>query len=152
MVCPSSLVSNWANEFDKWIGKACQPKRVVITKGGEENCNRRVTALKNHPLGHVWILSYELFRRNTTAFSSIKKFSLLAVDEGHRLKNTSGCLTISTLKSLSSEARLCITATPIQNNLSEFYSLADFVCPGILGDLPTFKKGRNNATFFPSFL
>ena len=36
VVCPSSLVSNWANEFDKWVGKASQPKRVVIKKGGEE--------------------------------------------------------------------------------------------------------------------
>ena len=36
MVCPSSLVSNWAKEFDKWVGKASQPKRIVIRKGGEE--------------------------------------------------------------------------------------------------------------------
>lgn len=36
VVCPSSLVSNWAKEFDKWVGKASQPKRIVIRKGGEE--------------------------------------------------------------------------------------------------------------------
>lgn len=35
VVCPSSLVSNWAKEFDKWIGKASQPKRLVVQKGGE---------------------------------------------------------------------------------------------------------------------
>lgn len=36
VVCPSSLVANWNKEFDKWLGKAGQPKRVAITKGGDE--------------------------------------------------------------------------------------------------------------------
>lgn len=40
MVCPSSLVMNWANEFDKFVGKASQPKRIVIRKGGEEGVQR----------------------------------------------------------------------------------------------------------------
>lgn len=35
-MCPSSLVMNWAKEFDKFVGKASQPKRIVIRKGGEE--------------------------------------------------------------------------------------------------------------------
>jgi DNA repair and recombination RAD54-like protein len=40
VVCPSSLVENWANEFDKFVGKASQPKRVVVRKGGEEGLSR----------------------------------------------------------------------------------------------------------------
>ena len=36
VICPSSLVANWNKEFDKWLGKAGQPKRVAIKKGGEE--------------------------------------------------------------------------------------------------------------------
>jgi len=148
VVCPSSLVSNWGKEFDKWIGRASQPKRVVIKKGGEAGlqlirayCSTMKQQLSN-PIGQVLIISYDLFRMNVEQFQEINKDSigLLLVDEGHRLKNTSGSLTLTALKSLKSDARLCITATPIQNNLSEFYNLANFVCPGVLGDLATFRR------------
>jgi DNA repair and recombination protein RAD54 and RAD54-like protein len=40
VICPSSLVSNWAQEFDKFLGKASQPHRVVIRKGGEEGLQK----------------------------------------------------------------------------------------------------------------
>lgn len=47
---------------------------------------------------------------------------------------------MSALESISCEARLCITATPIQNNLSDLYTIVNFVCPGVLGDLASFRK------------
>jgi DNA repair and recombination RAD54-like protein len=149
VVCPSSLVTNWANEFDKWLGLASQPKRVVIHKGGEEGLQqiRAYTQKMKHQLmhqpGQVLIVSYELFRRNSDEFVFPDNVSvgLLVVDEGHRLKNTSGSLTLEALESLPSDARMCITATPIQNNLCEFYKLANFCCPGILGaDVASFRK------------
>ncbi len=68
------------------------------------------------------------------------KIGLLVVDEGHRLKNTAGSQTLSALNSISAEARILISGTVIQNNLSEFYTLASFAVPGILGDLNTFRR------------
>ena len=65
---------------------------------------------------------------------------LLVVDEGHRLKSATRSQTLTALESLSADARLCITATPIQNNLKEFYALAHFCCPGSLGDSLSFRK------------
>lgn len=99
------------------------------------------TKLSNH-LGQVLIISYDLFRMNVDQFSNITTGSvgLLAVDEGHKLKSTASSLTLKALESLTSDARLCITATPIQNCLGEFHSIANFVCPGILGDLQTFRR------------
>jgi len=147
VVCPSSLVSNWAKEFDKWIGRASQPKRVVIKKGGEEGLQqiRAYFSSMKHQLmnqtGQVLIISYDLFRMHAAQFQDLNStVGLLVVDEGHRLKNTAGSLTLTALESLQSDARLCITATPIQNNLSEFYNLVNFVCPGLLGDLNTFRR------------
>lgn len=149
MVCPSSLVSNWATEFDKWLGRASQPKRVVICKGGEDGLRQiRAYAQKMkqqlmHQPGQVLIVSYDLFRRNSDEFIFPENVTvgLLVVDEGHRLKNSSGSLTLAALESLPADARLCITATPIQNNLCEFYKLANFCCPEILGtDLASFRK------------
>jgi SNF2 family DNA or RNA helicase len=47
---------------------------------------------------------------------------------------------MTALESLTCEARLCITATPIQNNLSDMFKIINFVCPGVLGDLATFRR------------
>lgn len=140
VVCPSSLVTNWANEFDKWLGKASQPKRVVIKKGGTE-ATSQIKAWSNKT-SEVLIISYDLFRMNSDLFGRHvnKPVACLVVDEGHRLKNTNGSLTLTALESLPCQARLCITATPIQNILSDFFTIANFVCPGVLGDLPTFRK------------
>jgi len=142
VVCPSSLVSNWSNEFDKWVGKASQPKRVVIRKGGEEGLKliKSFVPLKPHQKSEVLIISYDLYRRSSNILSQSKNIGLLVVDEGHRLKNTSGSLTLSALESLNCKARLVITGTPIQNNMSEFYNLCHFSNPGILGDLNTFRR------------
>lgn len=148
-MCPSSLIVNWANEFDKWLGKASQPKRIVIRKGGQEGLSqiRAYTSsmkrnLKHH-VGQVLIVSYDLFRRNVKEFVFPEQTSigLLVCDESHRLKSSAGSQTLLALEALHADARLCITATPIQNNLSEFFNLANFCCPGILGpDLSSFRS------------
>lgn len=141
------MTVNWANEFDKWLGKASQPKRVVIRKGGAEGLAQiraYTSKLKRHVAnqsGQVLIVSYDLFRRNSEEFDFPASVNLLVVDEGHKLKSTTGSQTLAALQSLKSDARLCITATPIQNNLREFYQLADFCCPGIMGtDLNAFVR------------
>jgi SNF2 family DNA or RNA helicase len=149
IVCPSSLVANWANEFDKWIGRAGSPKRVVLRKGGEDGraqirayCSKMKHG-NNLANGQVLILSYDLLRLNANEFQNMQQqvsFALLVVDEGHRLKNTGGSNTMTVLEAIPCDARLCITATPVQNNLGEFYALANFVCPGILGDLAMFRS------------
>lgn len=149
VVCPSSLVQNWAQEFDKWIGKTQQPKRVIVRKGGQDEGLRELrsfcSSLKTNMPGQVLIISYDLLRMNVRVFQELNSstgnpLALLVADEAHRLKNTSGSQTLSALQELPADARLCITATPIQNNLKEFWSLANFCCPGIFGDLFAFSK------------
>ena len=93
VVCPSSLVKNWEAEFDKWLGRASQPKRVVISKGGEGGIQQikaytssmKQLQLKNHT-GQVLIVSYDLFRRNADqfVFSEHVSVGMLVVDEGHQ--------------------------------------------------------------------
>ena len=141
VVCPSSLVVNWAMEFDKWIGRASSPKRVVVKKGGDEGVQQLRAFLTIKPnRSEVLIISFDLFRVNASLLQSAKQIGLLVVDEGHRLKNSAGSQTLSALTSLACDARLLITGTPIQNRLSEFHAVASFVCPGLLGDLASFRK------------
>jgi SNF2 family DNA or RNA helicase len=139
-VCPSSLVSNWAKEFDKWLGTASQPKRLVVKKGGDQGLHQiKVFGQDNNSHHSVLILSYELFRLHVEHFQGIS-CRLLVVDEGHRLKNTAGSLTLTALESLDCESRLLLTATPIQNVLSDFYIISNFCNPGILGELSDFRR------------
>jgi DNA repair and recombination RAD54-like protein len=163
VVCPSSLVRNWEQEFDKWLGKAGQPKRMVIRTGGADGLQLirafagNQSQKRANRVGQVLIVSYDLFRMHTSVLQQAAEGSigLLVVDEGHRLKNTSGSLTMTALESLPAESRLLISASPVQNNLSEFYSLVQFVRPGLLGDLASFRRhferpiataNRKNAT------
>jgi len=88
----------------------------------------------------VLIISYDLFRINSALLSQSTNIGLLVVDEGHRLKNTSGTKILSALNALKCSARLLLSGTPIQNDLSEFYNVANFVLPGILGDLNRFRR------------
>lgn len=145
VVCPSSLVSNWAKEFDQWLGNACQPKRVVVNRGGHEGVQQIkifCQPVKTHQAPQVLIVSFDIFRRNVGLFQAMPPAvtRLLVVDEGHRLKNTSKSLTLTALESVSCESRLLLTATPVQNVLSDFFTIADFCCPGLLGDLNTFRR------------
>lgn len=143
VVCPSSLVSNWSNEFDKWLGKASQPKRIAVKNGNEADGLRNLKSfvpIKPNQSGEVLILSYELFRMHVKVIKNAKNIGLLVVDEGHRLKNTSGSQVLTALNSIDVNARILITGTPIQNNLSEFYNVANFAVPGILGELSNFRK------------
>lgn len=114
IVCPSSLVSNWSKEFDKWLGKASNPKRNTVRNGSEEGLRHlKSFVVSKHP--EVLILSYELFRVHVGILCKAHKIGMLVVDEGHRLKNTAGSRTLEALNSLRGVgARILITGTPIQ--------------------------------------
>lgn len=60
------------------------------------------------------------------------------MDEGHRLKNLN-CQLIQRLKSLNSTNRLLLSGTPLQNNLTELWSLLNFLLPDIFDDLDSFQ-------------
>jgi len=91
-----------------------------------------------HQKSPVMIISYEMFLR---CIDDIKKakFDLIICDEAHRLKN-SAIKTATAISSLFINKRVLLTGTPIQNNLQEFYTLAEMSNPGVLGSLSSFKK------------
>ena len=66
-------------------------------------------------------------------------FDLVICDEGHRLKSQ-GNKSAKAIKSLKTPRRILLTGTPIQNDLGEFFTMVDFVNPGLLETYSTFKK------------
>ncbi|ODQ67555.1 DNA repair protein, SNF2 family [Nadsonia fulvescens var. elongata DSM 6958] len=143
IVCPSSLVRNWANELVKWLGKdAVTPFAVdgKSTKAGELAAALRVWAMSSgrQIVRPVLIISYETLRRNVRELKDTQ-IGLLLCDEGHRLKNGES-LTFTALDSLNVQRRVILSGTPIQNDLSEYFSLINFANPSLLGTRMEFRK------------
>ncbi|XP_026481425.1 DNA repair and recombination protein RAD54B-like [Ctenocephalides felis] len=131
IVAPSSLCANWENEFMRWLGA----ERIVVFVVNSKNRPKDYKKLQKIP---VLIISYEMVSR---CFEDIKTicFDLIICDEGHRLKNMSVKIS-SLLMQFDCKRRVIVTGTPIQNDLQEFYSIVNFVNPGILGTLAEFKS------------
>ncbi|XP_038204231.1 DNA repair and recombination protein RAD54B [Arvicola amphibius] len=131
IVTPGSLVTNWRKEFQKWLGS----ERIKIFPVDQDH---KVEEFINSTFYSVLIISYEMLLRSVDLIKTVR-FDLLICDEGHRLKNSS-IKTAAALFSLSCEKRVILTGTPVQNDLQEFFALVDFVNPGILGSLLSYKK------------
>uniref|UniRef100_A0A4W2HFF1 DNA repair and recombination protein RAD54B n=1 Tax=Bos indicus x Bos taurus TaxID=30522 RepID=A0A4W2HFF1_BOBOX len=131
IVTPGSLVNNWKKEFQKWLGI----ERIKIFTVDQDH---KVEEFTKSPFYSVLIISYEMLLRSLDQIKNVK-FDLLICDEGHRLKNST-IKTTAALISLSCEKRIILTGTPVQNDLQEFFTLIDFVNPGILGSLSAYRK------------
>uniref|UniRef100_A0A0K0F5W5 DNA repair and recombination protein RAD54-like n=1 Tax=Strongyloides venezuelensis TaxID=75913 RepID=A0A0K0F5W5_STRVS len=144
IVCPSSLVKNWDNEITKWLKGRINP--MPIDSGKREEIRDGLTRFMNERSLYssipVVIISYETFRIHVDILS-LSEIGMVICDEGHRLKNNEN-LTYQALSSLKCSRRILISGTPIQNDLLEYYSLINFVNPGMLGSAAEFKKNFEN--------
>ncbi|KAJ7219386.1 DNA repair protein, SNF2 family [Mycena pura] len=146
IACPSSLVKNWANELVKWLGKDALAAMAVDGKGGKadllEKVARWVAARGRNVTQPVMIVSYETLRTLSAHLANCS-IGLLLCDEGHRLKN-SDSLTFQALNALDVKRRVILTGTPIQNDLTEYFSLLNFANPNFLGSKNDFRKNFEN--------
>nr|XP_026691907.1 lymphocyte-specific helicase-like [Ciona intestinalis] len=138
LVCaPLSTICNWINEFKRFA-----PRIPVLLYHGSaaERCILASTIshlspdLGCHP---VVVTSYEVLIRDRPTLGK-HSWEYLIVDEGHRIKNMN-CRLIRELKALKVNAKLLLTGTPLQNNLSELWSLLNFLLPEVFNDLSTFE-------------
>ena len=143
VVAPLSTVPNWVNEFKRFA-----PTVPVILYHGSLSARVQLRSLIRDSLTskeldgkrmmNVVVTSYEIAMNDRAAFSSIR-WRYIVVDEGHRLKNMN-CRLIRELKQYNSANRLLLTGTPLQNNLSELWSLLNFLLPEIFDDLRVFES------------
>ncbi|KAI5285454.1 DNA-dependent ATPase protein rad54, partial [Ascosphaera aggregata] len=142
IACPSTLVRNWANELVKWLGEGAINPFVVDGKASKQELisQMRQWAIQSGRavVRPVLIISYESLRLNIEELKETE-IGLLLCDEGHRLKNGDS-QTFTALNSLKVERRVILSGTPIQNDLSEYFSLLNFANPNILGTRAEFHK------------
>ena len=133
IVCPASLVDNWRKEFRKWLGN----DRIGVFVADAKR-----TRLTDFTMGRsysVMIIGYEKLLTIHEELSKGSGIDIVIADEGHRLK-TAGNKSAQAIQSLNTSRRIILSGTPIQNNLTEFFSMVDFVNPGLLGTFKMFTK------------
>lgn len=135
VVTPSSLVKNWCNEFDKWLGEGAV-KHFAISESTPKG-DRIISRFDGD--GDVLVISYDQLRKYITRISGLRSIELVVCDEGHRLKNAE-VKTTKAVDMLPTRSRIILSGTPIQNDLSEFHAMVGFVNPGILGNRDLFAR------------
>ena len=129
VVAPTSVVPNWEREINKFA-----PSLTTVVWQGPNRHQRKADLQK----ADVMITSYALLRRDEELLHELD-LRYVILDEAQHIKNPMSH-TARAAKKLKSERRLALTGTPIENRLSELWSIFDFVSPGLLGQLKTFEE------------
>ena len=130
VVCPASLTYNWRSEIEKFAPQL-QAQVVVGSKSQR-------SVLRSAPHVDVFITSYDLMRIDVEQWASMPLWCVI-LDEAQYIKNH-GTLTAKAAKKLCPKHAFALTGTPMENRLSEIWSIFDFLMPGLLGSYARFKE------------
>lgn len=123
VVCPSSLLYNWQDELESFSPDL----RSVVVIGTPEE---RKMILQSYSNYDVILISYPILRRDIELLKEIT-FHTVFIDEAQFIKNPDS-INAKAVKSLNAVHRFALTGTPIENNLSELWSIFDYLMPGYL--------------------
>ncbi|REK85529.1 ATP-dependent helicase [Streptomyces inhibens] len=125
VVCPASLLGNWQREIERFA-----PGTPVRRFHG---AGRSLDDLED---GFV-LTTYGTMRSSATQLAG-RRWAWVVADEAQHVKNPRSS-TAKALRSIKAPARIALTGTPVENNLSELWALLDWTTPGLLGPLKTFR-------------
>lgn len=131
IVSPASLVYNWKEEFNKYAPQL----KVSLVVGSQQE---RAEIIRNYETSDVLVTSYDLLKRDIAEYEEVK-FTYQVLDEAQYIKNHS-TVAAKTVKVIQSKYRFALTGTPIENRLSELWSIFDYLMPGFLYGYETFKR------------
>ncbi|WP_020561172.1 DEAD/DEAH box helicase [Thiofilum flexile] len=129
IVAPTSLMSNWRREAERFTPQL----KVLVLHGSERH--QHFETLKNYDL---ILTTYPLIVRDEALYAEYN-FHYLILDEAQTIKNAKS-KTSQAIFSLKAQHRLCLTGTPMENHLSELWSLFHFLMPGFLGSHDQFGR------------
>jgi len=123
VVAPTSLVYNWYYEIEKFYPDL----KVLIINGSK---SERENLIKEYSKYDVLITSYPLIRRDIEYYTDIS-FKYCILDEAQQIKNPNS-INAKSVKELKGQNYFALTGTPIENSLTELWSIFDFIMPGYL--------------------
>lgn len=133
VVCPSSLSLNWLAE----LGKFAANIKAMVIRGNVASRKEQIGEIPNYD---VIITSYDLLKRDIEEYTKKDyEFRYLIADEAQYMKN-SNTQNAKAIKQIRAMTRYALTGTPIENSLSELWSIFDFLMPGYLFSYKKFKE------------
>jgi len=137
IIVPLSTLSNWMMEFDKWA-----PSVVAIAYKGSPQGRKSVQSIVKSGRFNALVTTYEYVIKDKALLSKIR-WKYMIIDEGHRMKNHHCKLTQILNTYYTSNNRLLLTGTPLQNKLPELWALLNFLLPSIFKACNTFEQWFN---------
>jgi superfamily II DNA or RNA helicase len=134
LVLPASLIGNWTSEIQKFAPTLRWLVAHPSVSSPEELSKMNAARLREHD---VVITTYGSLLRYP--WLAEVPWGLVVLDEAQAIKNPEAKQT-KAAKTLKSRHRLALTGTPVENRLSDLWSLFDFLCPGLLGSAPEFSR------------
>lgn len=131
VVAPTSLIYNWQDEVEKFA----KSLSVLVVAGSKKDRELCFEHMGNHD---IVITTYGMLKRDVEHYKA-QAFSYCFIDEAQHIKNPA-TLNARAVKSLRAGGFFALTGTPIENTLTELWSIFDFIMPGYLGSLKQFQK------------
>ncbi|EGS24111.1 uncharacterized protein CTHT_0000420 [Thermochaetoides thermophila DSM 1495] len=123
IIVPTSVMLNWEMEFKKW----CPGFKILTYYGNQEERKRKRQGWTNDDVWNVCITSYQMVLQDQQVFRR-RRWHYMILDEAHNIKNFKS-QRWQTLLGFNTHSRLLLTGTPLQNNLTELWSLLYFLAP-----------------------
>ncbi|MFD3543584.1 SNF2-related protein [Streptomyces sp. NPDC058662] len=128
VVCPASLLGNWQREIERFA-----PGTPVRRFHGGSRSTEDLTSCA----GGFVLTTYGTMRASAPLLAE-QRWGMVVADEAQHVKNPHSA-TAKALRTLPAPARVALTGTPVENNLSELWALLDWTTPGLLGPLTSFR-------------
>ncbi|MGD0952378.1 MAG: DEAD/DEAH box helicase [Methanotrichaceae archaeon] len=132
LICPMSVAGNWQREFERF-----SPSLKVVVHHGTDRLLGKTFA-DEATKRDVVITTYSLAQRDEEILSAVQ-WNHIVLDEAQNIKNPSARQT-QAIKKIKAAHRIALTGTPVENRLSELWSIMDFLNPDYLGSAQAFRK------------
>ncbi len=131
IVCPASLVYNWAEELQRFAPEL----KLQLLIGSQKERADKIAQIEG---ADVVVTSYDLLKRDIDQFEG-KTFRFEVIDEAQYIKNHSTAAA-KAVKLIRAQTKFALTGTPIENRLSELWSIFDYLMPGFLYEYTSFSR------------
>ncbi|XP_050293963.1 DNA excision repair protein ERCC-6-like isoform X2 [Anthonomus grandis grandis] len=135
IVCPATIIHQWVEQFHVW---APEFRIVILHQSGTFQGYMPNLITKAHKEKCILVTTYAGILKYKAHICEYH-WHYLILDEGHKIRNPAAKVTVA-IKEIRTPYRILLTGSPMQNNLTELWSLFDFTNPGMLGNLQIFTE------------